>query len=175
MRNFNDNLLTNYNSFTDTIPDYRANFKIFIKEGGFSSFQSDYPFNMVKKRGTILSSISSIANKNADKNFVLIKNIYEEPIQENFSAYLVNYKTKKIEEEYELKTNYTNCLAISNKLVKPEIFLVTKKFLGIPMYISIKDKFISFEHTHPPHTYILSKNLFIKVSELKKEVNEIIN
>ena len=130
---------------------------------------------MVTKKGTILSSISSIANFDADKNYVLIKNIFEEPIEENFKAYLVNYKTKSIEEQFEIKTNYTNCIEISNKLIKPEIFLVTDRYLGVPMYVSIKNNFLSFEHTHPPHTYILSENKFIKVTNLKKEINEIIS
>ena len=60
-------------------------------------------------------------------------------------------------------------------MIKPEIFLITEKYLGIPMYVSVKDKFLSFEHTHPPHEYILSKNKFIKVNNLKNEINEIIN
>ena len=30
-------------------------------------------------------------------------------------------------------------------LIKPEIFLVTKKYLGVPMYASVKDNFLSFE------------------------------
>ena len=123
---------------------------------------------MITKKGTILSSISSLANSDADKNYVLIKNIFEEPIEENFKAYLVNYKTKSIEEKFEIKTNYTNCIEISNKLIKPEIFLTTDKYLGIPMYVSVKNSFLSFEHTLPPHSYLLSENRFIKVTNLKK-------
>ena len=172
---FDDKKLKNFNNFTDTNPAFRANFKIYLDQGGFSSFQSEYPYSMATKKGTILSSISSIANPDADKNYVLIKNIFEEPIEDNFKAYLVNYKTKSIEEQFDIKTNYTNCIEISNKLIKPEIFLTTDKYLGIPMYVSVKNKFLSFEHTHPPHEYILSENKFIKVTNLKKEINEIIS
>ena len=43
------------------------------------------------------------------------------------------------------------------------------------MYVSVKNKHVSFEHTHPPHEYILSNNKFKKISDLKKEINEIIN
>ena len=172
---FDDKKLKNFNNFTDTIPAFRANFKIYLNQGGFSSYQSEYPYSMITKKGTILSSISSLANSDADKNYVLIKNIFEEPIKENFKAYLVNYKTKSIEEQFEIKTNYTNCIEISNKLIKPEIFLTTDKYLGIPMYVSVKNSFLSFEHTHPPHEYILSENKFIKVTNLKKEINEIIS
>ena len=34
---------------------------------------------------------------------------------------------------------------------------------------------ISCEHTHPPHEYILSKDKYTRVSELKNKCNEIIN
>ena len=172
---FYDKKLKNFNNFTDTSPAFRANFKIYLNQGGFSSYQSEYPYSMITKKGTILSSTSSIANLDADKNYVLIKNIFEEPIKENFKAYLVNYKTKSIEEQFEIKTNYTNCIEISKKLIKPEIFLATDRYLGVPMYVSIKNNFLSFEHTHPPHEYISSENKFIKVTNLKKEINEIIS
>ena len=172
---FDDNKLKNFNNFTDTIPAFRANFKIYLNQGGFSSYQSEYPYSMITKKGTILSSISSIANSDADKNYILIKNIFEKPIEENFRAYLVNYKTKSIEEQFEIKTNYTNCIEISNKLIKPEIFLTTDKYLGVPMFVSVKNSFLSFEHTHPYHEYILSENKFEKVANLKKEINEIIS
>jgi hypothetical protein len=175
LNKFDDKKLENYNNFTDTSPAFRANLKIFLNEGGFSSYQSDYPYSMATKRGTILSSISSIANPVADKNYVLIRNVFEEPIEEKFRAYLVNYKTKSIEEQFEIKTNFTNCIEIDNKLIKPEIFLVTDKYLGIPMYVSVKDSFLSFEHTHPPHEYILSENKFLKISQFKKEINELIS
>ena len=175
LNEFEDKKLKNFNNFTDTIPAFRANFKIYLNQGGFSSYQSEYPYSMITKKGTILSSISSIANSDADKNYVFIKNIFEEPIEENFKAYLVNYKTKSIEEQFQIRTNYTNCIEINNKHIKPEIFLTTDKYLGIPMYVSVKNSFLSFEHTHPPHEYILSENKFIKVTNLKKEINEIIS
>ena len=174
INNFNDQKLLNLDTFTDTFPAFRANLKIYINEGGFSSYQSEYPFSMVTKEGTILSSISSLGNQDADKNYLLIKNIFQEPIKKKFNAYLINHFTKKIEEKYELTTNSINCIELNNKLLKPEIFFVTQKYLGVPMYASIKNKFLSFEHTHPPHQYLLGNNKFIKVNNLKKEINEII-
>lgn len=168
--------LKNFNKHTDTAPNYRANLKILTKNnGGFSSYQSEYPYSMVSKKGTILSSVCSIANKDAEKNFIFIKNIYEKPIIKDFDAYLVNIKTRSIEDKFQIKTNYTNYYELDKKLIKPEIFLVTSEYLGVPMYVSLKNKHISFEHTHPPHEYILSQNKFEKVAELKREINEIIN
>ena len=43
------------------------------------------------------------------------------------------------------------------------------------MFLSEDNNHLSFEHTHPPHTYFMSNNKFKKVSELKKEIYEIIN
>ena len=56
---YNNLKLQNFNKFTDTTPAFRANFKIILKNGGFSSYQSEYPYPMVEKRGTIQSSVSS--------------------------------------------------------------------------------------------------------------------
>tara|TARA_B100000795_G_scaffold270066_1_gene262430 strand:- start:12077 stop:12838 length:762 start_codon:yes stop_codon:yes gene_type:complete len=175
LENYNGLNLEDFNKFTDTSPSFRANFKIILKNGGFSSYQSEYPYSMVKKKGTILSSISSLGNKDAQTNYIFIKNIFIDPINENFNAYIVDVVKKKIEEKITIKTNYTNSFKITRSLIKPEIFLVTEKYLGIPMYVSVDNKHVSFEHTHPPHEYILSKNKFKKISELKKEINEIIN
>jgi len=173
--NYNNLTLKNFNNFTDTTPAFRANFKIILKDGGFSSYQSEYPYNMVEKKGTILSSVCSLANKDAQRNYIFIKNIFTNPINENFNVYLVDILKKKIEEKITIKTNYTNSFELNKLLIKPEIFLITEKYLGIPMYVSVNNKHVSFEHTHPPHEYILSKNKFKKISELKKEINEIIN
>lgn len=175
LKKFNPNNLSNYNDFTDTDPAFRANLKVFIPNKGFSSYQSEYPFSMVEKKGSILSSVSSLANIDAEKNFIFFKNIYNFPIQDTFIAYLINYTTKKIEEKFELISNYSNCIEIDKKFIKPEIFFATNSFLGIPIFISIDNGFISCEHTHPPHEYILSKNKYKKIQNLKNEINEIIS
>lgn len=173
--NFNNSELQKFNSFTDTLPAYRSNLKLYLVNGGFSSYQSEYPFSMATKTGSILNSINSLANTEADKNYIFIKNIFKEPIEEKFPAYVINYKLKKIEEKYELFTNYSNLIEINKKLIHKDNFFFTKKFMGVPIYISIKNNHVSLEHTHPPHEYILSKNKFQKVANLKNEINEIIN
>jgi hypothetical protein len=175
LKNYNRLKLENLNNFTDTIPAFRANLKIYIEDGGFSSFQSEYPYSMVSKKGSILSSISSLTNLNANNNYIIFKNIFENPIEEKFNGFLVNYKTKKIEEKYELYTNYSNIIELNKNLIKPEIFFTSKNYLGIPIFISENNKFLSFEHTHPPHSYILSRNRYEKIKILKEKINEIIN
>jgi len=175
LKNFDCKKLLNFNNLTDTAPSFRSNLKIYLKNGGFSSYQSEYPYSMVAKKGTILSPINSLANKNAEKNFIFFRNIFEEPIYKKFKAYLVDIKKKKIEEVIEFRTNSSNFFELKKSLINSNIFLVSKDYLGIPMYVSTNKGHVSFEHTHPPHEYILSENKFKKVSELKKEINEIIN
>ena len=73
-KNFSE--LLNLNKFTNTTPEYRANFKILNYKGGYSSYQSDYPYEMIKINGNIISSLFSLTNKHADKNYILFRNIF---------------------------------------------------------------------------------------------------
>ena len=62
--------------------------------------------------------------------------------------------------------------------VSPQLDAYLRQYsrnIGIPIFCSIKNKHISLEHTHPPHTYIMSEDKFKIVSELKKEFSEIIH
>ena len=173
--NLENNELKNLSKFTDTAPAYRSNLKIYLNQGGFSSYQSEYPFNMINNKGNILSPLSILLNKDADKNFLFLRNIYLKPIHEEFNLFFLDIHNKKIEEKIKIKTNYSNLIQIDKKLIKPEIYMFTENFLGIPMYISQKNSHLSFEHTHPPHEYILSNNKFKIIKEFKNRVNEIIN
>jgi hypothetical protein len=167
--------LMNFNNYTDTSPDFRANLQVSIKGGGFSSYQSDYPFSMVTKRGSILSPLSSLCNKSADKNILFLKNIYELPIHDEFEVFFVNLKTKRVLKREVALTNFTNEIIVEKDFIKPEVFMFTDKYIGVPVFCSIKGKHISLEHTHPPHEYIMGVDKFRIVSELKMEFNEIIN
>ena len=113
-------------------------------------------------------------NIEADTNKVFIKNIFQLPIKEKFKVYFVDIQSKQILYEKEIITNMTNEVEIDKKFLKPNIFLFTKKYIGVPMYVSFKNYNISFEHTHPPHEYVLSDDRYKRVSDLKKEINEII-
>ena len=68
--------LINLNNYTDTSPSFRANLQVSIKGGGFSSYQSEYPFSMSTKKGSILSPLSSLFNRSADTNIIFLKNMY---------------------------------------------------------------------------------------------------
>ena len=165
--------LMNINNFTETLPAFRANLKIFNKFGGFSSYQSEYPFSMINRKGSVLSPISSITNKNADLNRVYLKNIYYKPSRKKFRILLFNIKSNSIIKEYDAYTNETNIIDIDKKYIDPNIIIFSKNYLCVPVFLSMKNNHLSLEHTHPPHEYILSNNKFHKVSEIKKKIDEI--
>lgn len=172
---FEQNKLVNINKFTDTEPAFRCNLKIYLNNFGFSSYQSEYPYNMVKKKGSILSPISILTDKTAEKNFLIFKNIYEKPINDKFNLYFINIESKKVLLIKELVTNKSNFIELDKNILSPEIYIFSKNYLGIPIFLTIKNNHLSCEHTHPPHEYILSEDKFFKVSELKNKINEIIN
>ena len=82
---------------------------------------------------------------------------------------------KKILYNKEIYTNSLNEIEINKDFINPNVFLFTDKYLGVPVFVSCKNNHLSCEHTHPPHEYIISGDKYKKISELKKEMNEIIS
>jgi len=164
------------NNFTDTLPSaFRANLKVYIEGGGFSSYQSEYPYSMTKKNGNILSSLDTLLDKEADLNLILFKNIYYLPNHDESRIFFINIKTKEILDIKKIKNNYSNQIEISKELIAKNVYIFSEKALGVPLYISIKNEHISFEHTHPPHHYILSKDQFRVIGKIKNQIKEMIN
>ena len=54
---------------------FRANLNIMNAEHGSSSYQSEYPFEMTNKKGSILSTVSSVINEE-NSNIIAFKQIY---------------------------------------------------------------------------------------------------
>lgn len=167
--------LLDVSKFTNTSPAFRANLKIYIPEKGFSSYQSEYPFNMTMRSGSVLSPISTLLNKNADQNFIFFKNIFFLPRNNKSKLYLINILTKKVVNQFDIKENYVNQIDIDQQYISDDIYIFTESCLGIPLYVSIKNNHISFEHTHPPHHYILSQDRFKTITRIKNEIKNVIN
>ena len=172
--NFFLNELKNFNNYTDTEPDYRANLNIKIKNGGFSSYQSDYSYDMTVKTGSIISPVSVLLNEKAENNFIFFKNIFKYPIKQKFYVYFIDMLNKSVLHKEILLTNTTNQINVCPSLIKANVYLYSENFIGIPIFVSIKNKHISMEHTHPPHLYIWGDDKFKRVQDLKKSVNEFI-
>ena len=166
--------LKNFSNFTDTTPEYRANFKIKNTTGGYSSYQSDYPFMMTKGIGNIVSSTYVLSNTDSDKNYLIFRNIYFKPIIEKFKVHIVDIKNKKKLFTTEFKTNYSNILEIDKLYINKNCYFVSEKYIGIPIFVSEKNGHISVEHTLPPSSYVLSKNKYELTKQFKKKIYDII-
>lgn len=168
------NELKNFNNYTDTEPDYRSNLNIEMEDGGFSSYQSDYPFDLTLKTGSIISPVSVLLSNSADKNFIFFKNIFKFPVKNKFYVYFVDLLNKQVVHKQILTTNITNEIYVDKNFINPNIYLYSENYIGIPIYVSIKNKHLSMEHTHPPHLYIWGDDKFKRVQDLKKSIYEII-
>ena len=159
------NILNNYNDFTDTTPDFRASLSVTNKKKGLSSYQSEYPYSMVSRKGTLVFSASVLSNYNAVRNIVFIKNIYHKPVKIKYPIYLVDKKYGVIVKKYNLFTNSTNVIEIDFDLNNKNLYFVSKQYLGVPIFLSEGDNGqLSFEHTHPPSENISGeyKNEIVK-------------
>ena len=58
--------------------------------------------------------------------------------------------------------------------IEEDNYLITEKYLTIPIYISENKGHISLEHTNPVASNILSNDRIEKSSNFKKKINEII-
>lgn len=173
-KNFFLDELKNFNNYTNTTPDYRANLHIEINDGGFSSYQSDYSFDMTLKTGSVLSPINVLLTKNAEKNIIFFRNIYKLPVKYKFNIYFVDILNEKILHKETVLTNTTNQINVDTKLINSNIYLFSENYIGIPIFVSIKNLHISMEHTHPPHLYVWGTDRFQRVQNLKNRINEII-
>ena len=75
---------------------------------------------------------------------------------------------------FSLKTNYTNFIKLKEDHIEEDNYLITEKYLTIPIYISENKGHISLEHTNLVASNILSNDRIEKSSNFKKKINEII-
>ena len=139
---------------------FRANLKLYRKDIEFSSYQSEYPIEMAKRNGAILTPVNSFQNI-AQNNFIIFKQIFNLPLKIEFSVYLINFSSNKVILKKKFKTNTTNYIDLTKINDLKNCFFYSEKYLGIPIFISFgKKEGISIEHSHPPHVYILSPNKY---------------
>jgi len=154
---------------------FRANLNIYNKLKEFSSYQSEYPFEMSNKTGSILTPISPFINENQN-NILAFKQIYYLPLIKPFFIYIVDLYSQKVLLKKKFYTNFTNILDLSNIKYLKNCCFYSENQLGIPIFVSHGKKLgISMEHSHPPQLYLLSKNRFEIISNLKARVKQIVS
>jgi len=168
------NELSSFNNIKTNFT-FRANLRIYNKNKEYTSYQSDYPLDMVKRTGDILTTVSSLLNQDQD-NLLVFKQIYFLPVKKPFSVYLVNLQTEKVVVKRTFYTNSTNILNLNHIKDLKNCCFFSDGFLGLPIFVSYgQKKGLSMEHSHPPHLYILSDNKYKVVSALKEKVKKIVS
>ena len=160
------------NKFTDTHPAFRASLEILKKGGGFSSYQSEYPYGMINKKSKLLSPIGTLLDKNAEKNFLIFRNIFYMPEHNTFSLFIIDIDQMKILNEFKCITNKTNVISIEKTFINQNTYIFSDTFLGIPIFLSEKNGHMSLEHTHPLYHYILGETNFQIANKLKNKIYE---
>ena len=168
------NKLCNIESFTDTSPDYRSNLLIKNKTGGFSSYQSEYPFRMVKAHGSLYSDCGLLTNSAGSRVGVFVRNIHCIPTNKAKDIFLYSNATKSVLQKFKVKLNQTTFIDLSKwKKELSYCYLYAENFLGIPIYmVEYSDGSLSFEHTHPPHESLFGDDRYERVGALKRKAHE---
>ncbi len=163
--------LIHLNTYTEMAPDYRCNISISNAAGAETSYQSEYPFKMIKARGGLTSSIDTLWNASGETNGVFIRNVFHEPINEIYSGQILDTVDGRVRDSIELTTNMTNFVDLSRYHGKRGLYLTAKGFLGIPVYFSQSHSgALSLEHTHPPHESVQGANIAKRVKEYRDAV-----
>ena len=168
--------LINYNNYTDCNPDYRSNLRINSIQGlGYSSYQSEYPSRMILSKGSLVSPLGLLLNKNVKYNSIFLRNIDNDPINKKYDLYLIDIENMSIKKKFEVTTNTTNCIQLYKQDIHFDYCVVSKDYLGIPIYCS-EDNFgnLSFEHTHPPHENIQGQNKYDLIKKMRNEILKVI-
>ena len=124
---------------------------------------------MIKNKGSVLTPLSALLSKDADENYLLFKNINISPKQEIFNIYIIDIENFEIIKKIACKTNSTNVVKVDFELINENYFFYSNEYLGLPIYVSIKNKHLSLEHTQPPQLYFLNQTKIL-LKDLKSKI-----
>lgn len=164
------NKLMNLNSFTDTTPDYRANLLVRNEQGGFSSYQGEYPYRMTTKLSSFYSDCGTLTTANCKSVGFFVVNIYQDPIVEDRNIILFDQNKDKQLDSFTVTLNRTSYIDLTK--YKDDLkgcYLYADDYMGIPIYlIEYEDGNLSFEHTHPPHESVGGVDRFKLINKFKE-------
>jgi len=160
----------------ESVPQWRGNISL-ISPTTRVSYQGEYPQRMLNtEKGSVVSIGALHQIDDNIRNVLYFVNFNKRPISTKGSLFVSRYSNKELILETEISTNKVNriCLDNMNHISDAELLLVgSKNILGIPVYFShsLDNKFLSLEHTHPPHEVLAFgqlKNRFSIIRSAKK-------
>ena len=87
-----------------------------MQNGGFSSYQAEFPHRMSQINGSMVSSAGNLINLENSSNLVFVRNIYHEPILSKFDLYIWDEDDDAPLERKFLSTNSTNVVILDSYL-----------------------------------------------------------
>jgi hypothetical protein len=167
-------VLTKPSQFTHTSPAFRANLVIENNLGGFSSYQSEYPFAMTQIKSSMVSSAGNLIARDATNCGVFIRNISAKPSIDKHELFIWDEDKEEIIDKVSIFSNSTNFVCL-NELVNnvQNIGLFCNTMVGIPIFvIEYENGSLSFEHTHPPHENVHGVDRFQLVKSYKEKISD---
>lgn len=164
--------LEDQSNYTNTIPEWRCNIKIFNKNTS-CSYQGEYPGLLIKRDLSIVSCSPMIQGDKNVENFFILVNLNKDPVIQEFEFEILDSK-KNILDKTVFKTNTVNKYSLKNLNLnnseKRMLIFRSEKKGGIPLYFSktFDNKSMSLEHTHPPQAYFIFGDT-LKFQKFKKK------
>ena len=165
-----ENILTNDTKFMNTMPEWRANIRIFNNNTS-CSYQGEYPGIFIDKSLSLVSCTPMIQKSNKINNYLFLVNLNESPKKINFDIEILDSK-KNLLGKCKMYTNQINLIDLNTytKNSNDIVYIIRSKAKGgVPIYFSHNHDFtqMSLEHTHPPSSYLLFGNT-MKFQKSKK-------
>lgn len=167
-------VLTKPSDFCHTSPAFRANLMIENNLGGFSSYQSEYPFAMTQINSSMVSSGGNLTYCGAKNCGVFIRNITSKPSIDKHELFIWDEDEEKILDKVSIFSNSTNFVCLKKFLNNGQnIGLFCNTMVGIPIFVvEYENGSLSFEHTHPPHENVHGENRYKLVKSYKSKIGD---
>lgn len=138
------------------------------KKSFHSSYSSEYPIAMTKKKLSLLTSGITMSS-NSIKKYAFFVNIFNSKNDETGQISFFEKSTRDIVKIIDARENSSNFTDLSDIADPSSIVISSRNFGGIPIFLEIFESgHLSMEHTHPPSEYFISNERFLKSSLLKK-------
>lgn len=155
------------------MPTWRGNIKIFSNDTA-TSYEGDYQHEMVCniRKGSLVSISPMVQdNPNVNNVFILV-NITKSPLKIEHAIYFFDPLKKEIIYKEKVYTNTCNVINLKGLKLSQgaPLLTISQTISGIPLYFSYTDdkKSLSFEHTHPPASFIVFGDSLYFQAKLKK-------
>ena len=123
---------------------------------------------MINKKSSTLLLLKTLLFRNAEKNLLILRNIFHEPIKKKFKTYIIDISNFKVIDILYCTTNSTNYFEINENFLNENYYLFSENYLVLPLFISINKFHVSFEHTQPPQLIMFKESqIFVKKSKKK--------